>query len=130
MAWQQPQKIKKKEPPPPPRKKPDPSLVHTEPLIGCMQLLFPKLFATIFGPGEFHLQRTPYPAFRMSMPRVLNASGTKGPPVTGQEVSWIFLSCEHNFVLGFWFLFWVTDFMLSLFVSSCNDYYLETSEFG
>jgi hypothetical protein len=25
--------------------------------------------------------------------------------VTGQEVSWIFLSCEHDFVLGFWFLF-------------------------
>jgi hypothetical protein len=98
-------KNKKERTPPPPRKKPDPSLVHTEPLIGCMQLLFPKLFATIFGPGEFHLQRTPYPAFRMSMPRVLNASGTKGPPVTGQEVSWIFLSCEHNFVLGFWFLF-------------------------
>jgi hypothetical protein len=25
--------------------------------------------------------------------------------VTEQEVSWIFLSCEHNKFLGFWFLF-------------------------
>jgi hypothetical protein len=27
--------------------------------------------------------------------------------VTGQEVIWIFHSCEHDFVLGFLLLFWV-----------------------
>jgi len=27
--------------------------------------------------------------------------------VIKQKVIWIFRSCEHNFVLRFWFLFWV-----------------------
>jgi hypothetical protein len=36
-------------PPSSKRKKLDTSLVHAEPFIGCMQLLFPKLFATIFA---------------------------------------------------------------------------------
>jgi hypothetical protein len=28
--------------------------VHAEPFIGLQQLLFPKLFATIFGLGQWH----------------------------------------------------------------------------
>jgi hypothetical protein len=35
----------------PKRKNLDPSRVHAEPFIGCMKLLFPKLFVTIFGMG-------------------------------------------------------------------------------
>jgi hypothetical protein len=35
----------------PKRKELDPSCVHAEPFIGCMELLFPKLFVTIFGLG-------------------------------------------------------------------------------
>jgi hypothetical protein len=38
-------------PPSSKRKKLDTSLVHAEPFIGCMQLLFPKLFVTIFRLG-------------------------------------------------------------------------------
>jgi len=43
--------IENKIPRPLKRRKPDPSLVHTEPFIGCVQLLFTKLFTTIFGLG-------------------------------------------------------------------------------
>jgi hypothetical protein len=35
----------------PKRKNLDPSRVHAEPFIGCMKLLFPKLFITIFVVG-------------------------------------------------------------------------------
>jgi hypothetical protein len=58
--------------------------------------------------------------------------------VTGHEVRWIFLSCEHNKVLGFWFCFeWSSTFCMlmleiisSLFVSGCNDCFKETCEIG
>jgi hypothetical protein len=51
------EKRQKKKPTPPPsyqvlkRKNLDPSWVHAEPFIGCMRLLFPKLFVTIFIMG-------------------------------------------------------------------------------
>jgi hypothetical protein len=35
----------------PKKNKTGPSLVQAKPFIRCMQLLFPKLFATIFGVG-------------------------------------------------------------------------------
>jgi hypothetical protein len=35
----------------PKRKNLDPSQVHAEPFIGCIKLLFPKLFVTIFVVG-------------------------------------------------------------------------------
>ncbi len=57
--------------------------------------------------------------------------------MTGQEVSWIFLSCEHKF-LGFWLCFeclstlcvLMMEIILSLFVSGCNDYFKEICEIG
>jgi len=56
--------------------------------------------------------------------------------VTEQEVNWIFLSCEHNKFLGFWFCFeWPSTFCVltakiisSLFFNSCNDCFKETYE--
>jgi hypothetical protein len=50
-SWEQ--KKSKKNPPPllPKTIKLDPSCVHAESLIGCMELLFPELFVPIFGLG-------------------------------------------------------------------------------
>jgi hypothetical protein len=58
--------------------------------------------------------------------------------MTGQEVSWIFLSCEHSKFLGFWFCFeWPSTFyvlmaniILSMFASGYNDYFKEICETG
>ncbi len=55
-----------------------------------------------------------------------------------EEISWIFLSCEHNKFLGFWFYFeWPSTFyvvtaniILSLFANGCNDYFKEICEIG
>jgi hypothetical protein len=44
-------KAKKSSPLLPKTIKLDPSCVHAEPIIGCMELLFPKLFVPIFGLG-------------------------------------------------------------------------------
>ncbi len=67
--------------------------MHTEPFIGCMQLLFPKLFGTIFCTGEFRLQRTPYPAFRMSMPRGLGCFWYKRTTIITMVSSFPLLVC-------------------------------------
>jgi hypothetical protein len=47
---------------------------------------------------------------------------TKGSTVTRQEVIWIFRSCENDFVLGFWFLFWV----VVNFQSADDEVYVST----
>jgi len=56
---EQGKKEKKSSPPSfPKRKKVDTSLVHAEPFIGCMQLLFPKLFCHHFSPGLIPLLKS------------------------------------------------------------------------